>query len=345
MIVLIFMMMLAGCSTAGKTMPAGQQESPKTGTAHTEMPDTGAGTRGTPSTNTSTPGKEAAIMETQSAGTASKVTPGTENATKQGLEASKTEAVTFTSKALGKEMRMKVYLPKGYGGSKKLPVLYVMHGMRDDENTILMFTSAADKLIEAGKIKPLVIVAPYIENSFGSNTGKELSLYNVPEMGVSLNVGMYEDYIYQDVIGYVKEHYSIDPSREGQYIGGISMGGYAALHLAFKHPEAFSKVGGHSPALWFEGGPRDWLYPNEEIMKADDPVYLAAHQDLKGLNIYLDCGDEDGYGFQTSTKRLNDLLTQHGQHVQYQHAPGAHDMSYWGSQLQNYLLFYSPVNE
>jgi S-formylglutathione hydrolase FrmB len=31
----------------------------------------------------------------------------------------------------------------------------------------------------------------------------------------------------------------------------FSMGGFAALHIAFTHPDMFTKVGGHAPALLF----------------------------------------------------------------------------------------------
>ena len=37
-------------------------------------------------------------------------------------------------------------------------------------------------------------------------------------------------------------------------IGGISMGGFGAYDLALQHPGRFCAVGGHSAALWFEGG-------------------------------------------------------------------------------------------
>src|SRR5439155_686741 len=37
-------------------------------------------------------------------------------------------------------------------------------------------------------------------------------------------------------------------------IGGISMGGYGALHLASLRPHEFCAVGGHSAAVWTSGG-------------------------------------------------------------------------------------------
>jgi enterochelin esterase-like enzyme len=252
------------------------------------------------------------------------------------LQNSKTESVKFMSEALGKEMTMKVYLPKGYDGNTLYPVLYLYHGMKDNETKIAFFTSAADKLIDEGKIEPLVIVAPYTANSFGSNTVTKMA---------SFSDGMYEDYIYKDVRGYINDHYCVDDSRDATYIGGISMGGYIAIHLAFKYPDTFSKVGGHSPALWFEGGLRDWLYYDEKTMKENDPIYLAANSDLKGLKIYLDCGNKDYYGFQDSTQEFYQLLQDNKLDVEFHLNEGDHNYTYWSKKIENYLLFYSPVEK
>lgn len=282
---------------------------------------------------------EAAVTGNLASGTAAS------QAAEEGLAQPRMDSVTLKSQALGMDMRMKVYLPKGYSENKKFPVLYLFHGMRDNENTILHFSSKADRLIDEGKIEPLIIAAPYIVNSFGSNTGKEMSLYEVPDMGTSLNTGMYEDYITKDVIPYVKDNYSVIPSKEGQYAGGISMGGYVALHLAFKYPDSFSKVGGHSAAIWFEGGPRDWLYPNEKELQQNDPIYLAQHSDLKGLQIYLDCGDRDDYGFQNSIRPFYDLLKKQNLNAEFHLNNGGHNMGYWGEHAEEYLAFYSPVKK
>lgn len=285
----------------------------------------------------------ASVVQAEAANTSSEA--DVMHSAKGELEPSRIDSVDFESKVLGINMRMKVYLPKGYSENKKFPVLYLFHGMRDDENTIFLFSTAADRLMDEGKIEPLVIAAPYIVNSFGSNTGKEMSLYEVPQMGISLDTGMYEDYITRDAIKYVKENYSVIPTKDGQYAGGISMGGYAALHLAFKYPDSFSKVGGHSAALWFEGGPRDWLYPDEKEMQENDPVYLAQHSDLKGLQVYLDCGDEDDYGFQNSLQPFYELLKKNNPDAQFHLNKGGHNMGYWGEHVDEYLMFYSPARQ
>ncbi len=54
-----------------------------------------------------------------------------------------------------------------------------------------------------------------------------------------------------EVIPLVVRRFGIDPQRLA--IGGISMGGFGAYDLALKYPGRFCAVGGHSPALWFDG--------------------------------------------------------------------------------------------
>ena len=39
------------------------------------------------------------------------------------------------------------------------------------------------------------------------------------------------------------------PGRANRGVSGVSMGGYGALHLALRHPELFSAVSAHSPAI------------------------------------------------------------------------------------------------
>ena len=55
-----------------------------------------------------------------------------------------------------------------------------------------------------------------------------------------------------EVIPLVERRFGVDPERIA--IGGISMGGFGAYDIALHHPGMFCAVGGHSAALWFEGG-------------------------------------------------------------------------------------------
>lgn len=262
-----------------------------------------------------------------------------------GLASSELKKVVLNSKLLEKDMKLNIYLPKGYSNKNKYPVLYMLHGYGGNEETWMPgvnLDKKADELIDSNKIKPLIIVCPEIDNSWGINSSeKPLQIGNAPSN--SLNEGMYEDYICKEIVTYIDSSYSTIASRDGRYIGGLSMGGFASLRIAFTHTDLYSKVGGHSPALWLNDVPTDlskWLYPTDSIRKQRDPIYLAQDRDLKLLKVYLDCGDKDVYKFYEGCDNLYKILQSKGVNVQYHLNPGEHDAAYWESNTEKYLLFY-----
>lgn len=121
------------------------------------------------------------------------------------------------------------------------------------------------------------------------------------------------------------------------------MGGFAAIHLAFRHPDLFSKVGGHSPAIWVKPDRfmEAWLFPTPDLRKERDPLQLAQTQDLKGLEVYLDCGAEDALRFYEGSELLYKALQQRGVKSQYHLRPGPHGWVYWQQHFEEYLHFYA----
>lgn len=243
------------------------------------------------------------------------------------------DKVRFLSDSLRKEMLFNIYLPQGYTEKKKYPVLYLIHGYGGDENSWmpqLRIDQAADELIAEKKIRPLIIVSPEIDNSYGFNS----------------NEGNYSDYIVRDLVQYVDGHFSTEPDREHRWIGGLSMGGWVALYNGFTHPELYSKIGGHSPAVWMDdwadtGDLRTWLYPTDEARQQRDPLLLAESQDLSGISVYLDAGDQDYYKFYEGAEALNRKLQEKHVKSEYHHAPGEHDDVYWMAHTKEYLQFYA----
>ncbi|MNZ30523.1 Endo-1,4-beta-xylanase Z precursor [compost metagenome] len=247
------------------------------------------------------------------------------------------------SKRFDCELEMSVYLPPAYSPDTKYPVLYLLYGyggMHDSWFTYLNIHQVADRLIDEGKIDPLIIVSPDYGNSFGVNSvegeGKDPG---------SVDIGPYEDYLILELIPYIDRQYSTVTARAGRYVGGASMGGYAALYLGFNHPKLFSKVGAHSAALWNYSetdqftGQRDWLYANESLRDNRDPFKLAEIRQLNELEVYLDSGTEDALA--EKDYLLYELLQSKGIDAQWAPHPGGHDGTYWSSQLENYLIFYN----
>ena len=157
--------------------------------------------------------------------------------------------VKFHSNALKKLMAFSIYLPDTGNYSEKLPVLYFFHGRNGDEHFIgqLDVKGIADKLIKEGTINPMIIVCPRMDNTRGLNTSDcSAKIFN-DEMAI--DVGRYEDYFIYEIIPYVEAHYPVLSDRSARFVGGASAGGYASVHYGLKHPELFSRIGGHMPAI------------------------------------------------------------------------------------------------
>lgn len=250
--------------------------------------------------------------------------------------------ISFSSEALKKEMKINIYLPKGYSNKNKYPVLYLIHGYTGNEDSWfpeLQTDKKANELIDKKEIVPLIIVAPQIDNSYGINSQNDENN--------SLNyfdTGRYEDYLYKELVPFIDKTYSTISSREGRYIGGISMGGWVALHMAFAHTDMFSKVGGHSPAIFLDGSTspvRSFLHPTEELKNEGDPILVAQNKDLTNLKVYLDCGDQDSYRFYEGCEKLYKILYSKGVDSQYYLNKGKHEGAYWDANIEKYLKFYA----
>lgn len=247
------------------------------------------------------------------------------------------------SEKLDAEMGISIYLPPAYRPDVKYPVLYLLYGYggtHDSWFSSLGAHRAADRLISANKIKPLIIVSPNYRNSFGVN-----SLEGEGHDPGGVSIGLYEDYLINEVITYIDSQYSTISDKSGRYVGGASMGGYAALYLGFNHANLFSKIGGHSAALWDYTesdqfvDQRDWLYASDELREHRDPFKLAESRDLDDLEVYLDSGMSDSLA--QKGYLLYELLQSKGINTQWVPNPGGHDMTYWSGQLENYLVFYN----
>lgn len=248
--------------------------------------------------------------------------------------------ILLDSASLQSSQAVRIFVPSFH--NKSLPVVYLLHGQTENEKmwSTLGFFRMADEQMREGTIQPMILVTPDIDNSFGVNNEKT-EMVQIPNgMQVEYTGNNYEDFLIEDLIPYIDENYKTQNDRTGRYIGGISMGGFAAIHCALRHPEKFSRVGGHSPAL-INDPDFSWLYPTEEIFENRNPLKLAEKADLSGLEILLDVGEQDEYQLLDPVNELYQLLEDRGAAVQLDTITGGHNSSYWKKQFPLYLQFYS----
>jgi S-formylglutathione hydrolase FrmB len=122
-------------------------------------------------------------------------------------------------------------------------------------------------------------------------------------------------------------------------IGGISMGGYGALHLAALRPHEFCAVGGHSAALYESFGASAPVAFDNAADFARNDIFRAARQGrLDRLPVWIDVGVNDPF-FDADTAFVS-LLRDRGVQASYHAWAGGHTASYWDAHMAEYLRFY-----
>jgi S-formylglutathione hydrolase FrmB len=207
----------------------------------------GCGAAGPPKTTLAiTPAATATLVDTPAPAPTATLLPGpTATMAKGSMERVKLESAALANNLIGEpsERSIQIYLPPGYESSgKRYPALYYLPGY-GDQTMGAALPGSVDSLIHAGTIQDMIIVVVPGNNRLGG------SFYvNSPA------TGNWEDFVTQEVVGYVDSHYRTLPKAESRGISGHSMGGFGALNLAMQHPEVFSAVYSMSPGLFDENG-------------------------------------------------------------------------------------------
>lgn len=159
----------------------------------------------------------------------------------------KSEAIANTVTHENPMRQLAVYLPPSYFTStKQYPVLYLLHGVGDGQETFTGDTIRnfnIKDLMNAGiaekKFGEMIIVMPNEKtNWFGS-------FYTNSSV-----TGNWEDFTVKELVDFVDAKYRTIANVSSRAIAGHSMGGYGAITLAMKHPEVFSVTYGMNSALF-----------------------------------------------------------------------------------------------
>jgi len=150
------------------------------------------------------------------------------------------------------ERMLPIYLPPGYDDNptKRYPVIYILAGHGGSGPWTLnvvpwgeSYSERIDRLIRTEKMGPAIFVLPDCFTIFGGAQYINTSA-----------LGLYEDYLNDELIPYVDSHYRTLPVREHRAITGKSSGGYGAMVQSMRHPELWSAVASHSGDIYFEFG-------------------------------------------------------------------------------------------
>jgi putative tributyrin esterase len=243
--------------------------------------------------------------------------------------------VDFFSDVLGLSTSMTVLLPQrtttqigmaGGGGDEPPPVLYLLHGLSDDDTIWVRRTSIERYAAPLG----LAVVMPQVHRSF----------YADQAYG-----GRYWTFLSEE-LPLVGEFFRVSARREDTFVAGLSMGGYGAFRWALGQPERFAAAASLSGALDVAArrSPRpedprlfERVFGDEDVVGGPHDLHAllrgAEPADLPAL--YLCCGSEDF--LLAENEAFRDTCAAARVPLRAEFSPGDHDWAYWDAKIQDVL--------
>jgi len=208
--------------------------------------------------------------------------------------------LSIKSSILKMERKFAVYLPPDYETSQRsYPVLYLLHGMGDDQTGWIQFGEVlriTDAAIKDGSATPMIIIMP------DANT-KKVGYFNSIEGDWN-----YENFFFEELMPTVEKTYRIKSKKRFRAIAGLSMGGGGSFMYALHRPELFSSACPLSAYV----GPLSidnfkMQLERMQIKITDEAkfqTYFENHnavslinnlsvEKLKSVRWFIDCGDDD----------------------------------------------------
>lgn len=240
----------------------------------------------------------------------------------------------FFSDVLGLSTSMSVILPQettrqiGLTGhaSDDPPLLYLLHGLSDDDTIWVRRTSIERYAAEHG----LAVVMPAVHRSFYTDEVHGLPFWT---------------FLTEELPAIVHRLFRVtdDPART--FVAGLSMGGYGAMKWALRRPGTFAAAASLSGAL----GLSDYALTNGPDVPTFARVFgdaiTGTENDLLTVvagipaedvpALYVACGTEDF--LYPQNRAFLRVLAERGIPCTTDIGPGDHEWSYWDARIRDVL--------
>jgi len=252
----------------------------------------------------------------------------------------------YFSKTSNSVRRVYIYTPPGYDkdNSKRYPVLYLQHGMGENETgwgnqghaNLIM-----DNLIADGKITPFIIV---MENSSvniprgprpAAPAPGQAAPAGAPRTGAGGPMGgmnfaeQFQKILLNDLIPYVESNFRVIGDQPHRAMAGLSMGGMQTRLITLANLDKFSQIG------IFSGG----------SISMDDVNNAAGFKEKVKL-VFASFGSRElenrrpGGPFGGDPKENSDALKKAGINSHFYVSPlTAHEWQSWRRSLREFALF------
>lgn len=208
----------------------------------------------------------------------------------------------------GKARRCYVYTPAEYetSGDKRYPVLYLQHGMGEDErgwHTQGKMANILDNNIASGQAVPMIVVMDNGNcNAFNPQAGETMDSFGASFTPILL----------QEIIPYIDSNFRTIADRKHRGMAGLSWGGRETFNTVFNNPEYFSQVGSFSGAHFM---------PAEAYAGIYNGIFTRPDEFNQGFDVlFIGMGSEENFGAAQMSEKLKSM----GIENIYYESPGTH---------------------
>ncbi len=222
----------------------------------------------------------------------------------------------YPSRRVGSRRSLVVYQPPGYTPSLRYPVLYLLHGMSDDETAWTRrgaLEPILDNLYSDGRLVPMLVVMP------NGRASRDVDVESSWERQAEAFVA-FEEELLDTVVPFVESRFRVLPDREHRALAGVSMGARQALRFGLSHSDRFAWVGAFSPT-----GP---IPSPEQLLPR--PAELSSRLRLLSLSV----GDQDPVS--SVAARFHEQLDALGVRHQWHRESGGHTWMVWKRDLHRF---------
>ena len=236
----------------------------------------------------------------------------------QGVPQGQVRSLYYYSQSAGTFRHAMVYTPAEYEkGKKKYPVLYLQHGMGEDETGWSKqgrMQHIMDNAIHEGRAVPMIVVMESgdIRAPFGRRMTH--ATYGNTFYPVLLN----------DLIPYIDANFRTKADREHRAMAGLSWGGHQTFDVVLGNMDKFAWMGAFSGALF-----------GLDVQKSYDGIFTRANEFNKQIHyLFLSCGTDENFG----TAALTDNLRKAGIKVDFYESQGTgHEWLTWRRGLNQFI--------
>ena len=242
----------------------------------------------------------------------------------QGVSQGQVRSLYYFAKSTNEWRHAMVYTPADYEkGKKKYPVLYLQHGMGEDETGWSKqghMQHIMDNLIAKGEAVPMIVVMESgdIKAPFkGGDNRQGFSTYGNSFYEVMMN----------DLIPTIDAKFRTLTDRDHRAMAGLSWGGHQTFDIVLNHLDKFAWMGTFSGAIF-----------GLDVKTAYDGVFTRPDEFNKKIHYLFMMSGTEGMDKMFNTKKTVDELNAQGIKAVYYESTGTdHEWLTWRRGLKEFV--------